>query len=158
MEKRIKTIIIAAVIALVLVAAGLTGVGLVNASRQSSLRERANMLVLASEYIDRNDFDRALDILDRLIIKDVTDDEARALRDKALGLKAAGKAEHEASVKSGSAGTEALTQTLDQFGKSLERTASTVASTATQTRSAEAIAAEAAARSAKEAEIGRAHV
>ena len=151
MEKRTRTIILIAGLTLILMAAGLIGFSLIGAAGRASTRERANMLVLAGEYIERNDYDRALDILDRLIIKDAADEEARSLRDKALGLKAAGKAELEASAKSGTAGTEALTQTLDQLGRSLERTASTVASTASQTRSAEAIAAEAAARAASEA-------
>ena len=56
----------------------------------ASGRERSNMLALAREYIDRGDYDRALDLLDRLIIKDVNDQEARALRDEALARKSGG--------------------------------------------------------------------
>ena len=52
-------------------------------------RERTNMLTLAREYIERGDYDRALDLLDKLIIRDVQDSEARALRDEALEKKAA---------------------------------------------------------------------
>ncbi|MBU0936595.1 MAG: tetratricopeptide repeat protein [Spirochaetes bacterium] len=86
-------------------------------------RERNNMLTLAREYIDRESYDRALDILDALIIKDAADSEARSLRDEALDkLKAAG----------GTREDDTLAQSLDELGRSLERTASTVAQSAAQ--------------------------
>lgn len=91
-------------------------------------RERANMLALAREYIERGDFDRALDLLDRLIIKDVNDADARALRDEALAGKAAKAAQGGQDAAAGSpVDTQALAQSLDQLGRSLERTASSVA-------------------------------
>ena len=45
---------------------------------------RDNTLRLAGEYIEKGEYQRALDLLDRLLIDDPDDEAARALRDEAL--------------------------------------------------------------------------
>ncbi|HPG86188.1 MAG TPA: hypothetical protein PLQ29_05755, partial [Spirochaetales bacterium] len=128
-KKRFVYIGIAALLALAAIAAIVLALG---AGGHSGERERTNMLSLAGEYIDRGDFDRALDILDRLIIKDSSDAEARSLQDLALARKASAKAAAEEAAKAGSGEAGALAQSLGELGKSLERTASTVAQSATR--------------------------
>jgi len=51
--------------------------------------ERANTLALARRYIDRAEYDRAMNLLDQLLIQNAQDAEALALSDEILALKAA---------------------------------------------------------------------
>ncbi len=152
-EKTKKRLFVGAA-ALLAIALSITAVFAV---RAGAGKERANMLTLAREYIDRGDFNRALDILDTLIIKNSGDKDARALRDEAFAKK-------EAAAGLAGSGNEnsALAQQLGEIGKSLERTASTVAktvgntaaqqgtNTAATTSAANIAAADAAARKAEE--------
>ncbi|TFG85468.1 MAG: tetratricopeptide repeat protein [Spirochaetales bacterium] len=128
-----KKVLIAALVAVALIVS-IGGTLLLTGG--ASGRERSNMLALAREYIDRGDYDRALDLLDRLIIRDVNDEDARALRDEALGRKSGAAASQGQASGQASADSQALAQSLDQLGKSLERTASTVASSGAGTKPA----------------------
>ncbi|MBN1242599.1 MAG: tetratricopeptide repeat protein [Spirochaetales bacterium] len=74
-------------------------------------RERANTLALARQYLEDGDYGRALDLLDRLLIKDSGDEEARALRELVV---AARKAAEEGDE-------DALARILAQLGDSLSR-------------------------------------
>jgi len=81
MTKRQRTFVIAGVaVALLILVAG--GGALLLGSRAA--HETNNALSLARDYIDRGDYDRALDILDRLLIADAGNKDARALRDSAV--------------------------------------------------------------------------
>ncbi len=149
MDTKKKTVVIIGAIALLALVLGGAALALLGGGDKA----RTNMLTLAREYIDRGDYDRALDLLDTLIIKDVNDQDARALRDEALekkAAKAAGLADTPASGLS-SADTQAITQSLDQLGKSLERSVSTAASSAAATKQSSG-GDEAAAAAAKKAE------
>ncbi|MDR2182036.1 MAG: hypothetical protein LBN92_05080, partial [Treponema sp.] len=46
--------------------------------------KRDNTLLLAREYIDKGEFQRALDLVDGILIENPGDEEARALRDEAV--------------------------------------------------------------------------
>ncbi|HOX18811.1 MAG TPA: tetratricopeptide repeat protein, partial [Spirochaetales bacterium] len=74
-------------------------------------RERANTLALARQYLEDGDYGRALDLLDRLLIKDSDDDEARKLRELVV---AARKAAEDGD-------SDALARILAQLGDSLSR-------------------------------------
>jgi tetratricopeptide (TPR) repeat protein len=65
---------------------------------------RVNTLTLAGDYIAQGEYQRALDLLDRLLIEDSGDDEARALRDRAI---AASHAAGSGAAGSAAAGTGA---------------------------------------------------
>lgn len=122
MDSRKKKIIVGAAIILAIL---LIGAGTAAILGGSGARERSNMLALARDYIDRGDFDRALDILDQLLIRDKDDAEAQALLKEALDRKAGLK-----PPEGDDAAAQALAQSLDQLGKSLERSASELASQA----------------------------
>ncbi len=138
-----KRIIFAGIAALVIIAS----LAAVFAIKAGAGKERGNMLSLAREYIDRNDFDRALDILDKLIIKNSGDREARVLQDEALAKKEAANGLAGEGDKN-----NALAQQLGEIGKSLERTASTVAKTAAASSGANPAANTAADAAARKAE------
>jgi tetratricopeptide (TPR) repeat protein len=104
--------------------------------------QRANTLLLAADYIDQGEYDRALDLLEDLLIADPQDAQARSLRDQALAAK---RAEADAS--------EAAQAARDAAASS-SQTASTADPYAAQQAEAEARAREAAAREA-EAEARR---
>ena len=55
-----------------------------SAAQAERNRIRENTLALARENIARGEFQRALDLLDRLLIEDFLDEEARILRNDAL--------------------------------------------------------------------------
>lgn len=147
-KKKVMTIIAIAIACLL--AAGIA-IGIVSVSGD---RQRGNMLALARDYIARGDFDRALDILDRLIIKDANDKDARSLQDEALAGKSRAKTQADEAAKAGSGDTGALAQSLGELGKTLERTATTVAQSAgtKQAAASDSAASEAAAAAARKAE------
>ena len=58
------------------------GEGTAVSSRESDIR--ANTLRLASEYFEQGEYQRALDLVDQLLLQNPDDDEARALRDSVL--------------------------------------------------------------------------
>ena len=78
---------------------------------------RMNTLRLAEEYLDKQEFQRALDLLDTLLIKDVNDQEARDLRDRVI--QARQKAEEEARAAEASRQDD-LKDTLSSLGSSLQ--------------------------------------
>ena len=49
--------------------------------------KRTNIMTLAQDYLDQHEFQRALDLLDGLLIEDATDQEARDLRDRIIQAK-----------------------------------------------------------------------
>ncbi len=61
---------------------------------------RTNTLALAKEYNEKGEYQRALDLLDRLLIEDASDSEARALRDEAIE---GNKKEREAALQAAQA-------------------------------------------------------
>ena len=50
--------------------------------------ERENMLILAKRYMERGEYERAMNILDNLLIKNATDEDALALMDDVITLRA----------------------------------------------------------------------
>ena len=75
--------------ALVLIVAAVL-VGLSVSGRESTEpvdENRLNTLALAREYLSDEEFQRALDLVDRLLINDTSDEEARALRDEVVAAK-----------------------------------------------------------------------
>ncbi|MDR1388399.1 MAG: tetratricopeptide repeat protein [Treponema sp.] len=52
--------------------------------RNPSDPQRDNTLLLAREYIDRGEYQRAMDLVDGILIKNPNDEDARRLRDEAL--------------------------------------------------------------------------
>ena len=49
--------------------------------------ERDNMIILAKRYMERGEYERAMNILDNLLIKDATDEEALNLMDDVISLR-----------------------------------------------------------------------
>jgi hypothetical protein len=47
-------------------------------------RTRANVLASAQYYLDKGDYGRALDLLDKLLIDNASDADAKKLRDRAV--------------------------------------------------------------------------
>ncbi|MBP7095380.1 MAG: tetratricopeptide repeat protein [Spirochaetia bacterium] len=96
------------------VAAGLVlllSIGGVSLLSGGQRRERANTLALARQYLEDGDYGRSLDLLDRLLIKDSDDDEARELRELVV---AARKAAEDGD-------SDALARILARLGDSLSR-------------------------------------
>jgi len=85
MEK--KHIIIIALLLLAIILIGGLGLLALSGSRQKARDARLNSLKLASQYLERQEFDRALEILDKLLIADPEDAEARKLLDEILDKK-----------------------------------------------------------------------
>ena len=85
MEK--KHIIIIGLVLLALILIGSLGLLALSGSRQKARDARLNSLKLASQYLERQEFDRALQILDKLLIADPEDAEARELLDEILDKK-----------------------------------------------------------------------
>ena len=75
---------------LLLIFLGLGGFFLLNKDQPETAetvvvdQTRQNTLLLAEEYLERGEFQRALDLLDSLMIKNAGDEEARLLRDRIL--------------------------------------------------------------------------
>ncbi|MEI6875360.1 MAG: hypothetical protein WCL50_09560, partial [Spirochaetota bacterium] len=112
MTKRSKILVTSGVIAaLAIVVLG----GFLLAGSLAS-KETSNALSLARDYIDRGDFDRALDILDRLLISDAGNKDARGLRDRAVEGKKSQSAAAKAEQASGEA---ALAKSLEKVGSAL---------------------------------------
>ena len=78
---RKKAIAGAAALALALIAGAAF---FIRAPARAQAKLRANSLALAGEYLAQGEYRRALDILDRLLIADAGDQDARALRDEIL--------------------------------------------------------------------------
>ncbi|HEQ71937.1 MAG TPA: tetratricopeptide repeat protein, partial [Spirochaetia bacterium] len=93
MDKRILIIIGAVVLLLILLFAGLAigGVfsGGAGTGEEAGNNSRDNKLALARDYLSRNEFDRALDLVDQVLLDNFNDEEARALKDEILEKKKA---------------------------------------------------------------------
>ena len=84
-----KTIIIISAIALLLIAIAVVVTVSLGGSekREAETDIRGNTIRLAAEYLEQGEYQRALDLLDRLLIENADDEEARALRDSAVEAK-----------------------------------------------------------------------
>ncbi len=100
--------------------------------------ERDNILVLAADYLDQNEYERALDLVESLLLQNPGDEDARAIRDRAIEQKQVAEAVERAANTGNSAQSEPL--------------ASQQAETAARAREAAARVAEAEARR-QEAEL-----
>jgi len=138
MKERARKALIFGGIAVVLTIAAALALTIASGAGQ---KERGTMLALAREYIDRGDYDRALNLLDTLIIKNPADADARALQDEALARKMSAKSLADDATRGGSNDTGALAQSLGELGKSLERTVTSVAQGATSKAAADQAAA-----------------
>lgn len=115
-----KTAIIAAGAAVLVIAAVLAFVVL----KPQGGPSRENTLLLARDYVDRGEYQRALDLLDRLLIEDAGDKDARTLRDEALARKeAADKGEKVAAGDALAKQGEAIAKGLESIGKDIGKAA-----------------------------------
>ena len=106
--------------------------------RRGPRRTRQNVLASAQYYLDKGDYDRALDLLDKLLIDNAGDSDARALRDTAMRAKSgadATKAQEAAQAEA--SGQKVIAQSLDKLGQKL-RTSATAGPTAAEVSKAEA--------------------
>ena len=90
-KKKKKGVFIAIAAAVALLLLGLGGVGIYSAVKGGGAAavERDNMLSLIQRYMDRGEYDRALDLLEDLLIKNANDMEALALLEEAMSRMAA---------------------------------------------------------------------
>ncbi len=156
MTKPAKTIIAVAAAAAVLAAVAL--VVLLGPAKAD--KTRRNVLTSAQYYLDKGDYGRALDLVDKLLIDNAFDKEARDLRDKAMQAKSgedAAKAREAAQAEA--SGQKAIAQSLDKLGQKLKTGASAAASTqgaaadaSAKSKAAQAAAAAAAADAQKKAD------
>ena len=103
MNKRARIIVIAAAALAVVAVAGL----LLMFGPARAARTRQNVLASAQYYLDKGDYDRALDLLDKLLIDNAGDSDARALRDTAMRAKSGADATKAQAGRAGrSLGTE----------------------------------------------------
>ncbi|MFI3257546.1 MAG: tetratricopeptide repeat protein [Spirochaetales bacterium] len=65
-----------------------SGTSVVVSGTGAGSQERENMLLLAQRYMDRGEYDRAMDLLDQLLIQNSNDEQALAMSDEILALKA----------------------------------------------------------------------
>jgi alkyl sulfatase BDS1-like metallo-beta-lactamase superfamily hydrolase len=146
MTKRTKTLA-ALVVGIAIIAVVATFVALLGPAKAD--RTRKNVLTSAQYYLDKGDYGRALDLVDKLLIDNAADADARGLRDKAMQAKAgeeAAKAAQAASAES--SGQKAIAQSLDKLGQKLKTVAPNGAGSSTsQPAAASAAAAKAAAES-----------
>jgi len=89
MDKR-KIIIIAVIVVVILLLAGGAWLGLRARSRSVEVREaqeRLNALSLARTYMEKDEYDRAMEILEKLLLKDPNDGEAQDLLGEVIDRK-----------------------------------------------------------------------
>ena len=154
MTKRAK-IITAAVAGLALIAA--VGALVYFLGPAKAERTRKNVVASAQYYLDKGDYARALDLLDKLLIDNASDPVARSLRDRAMQGKAtadAAKASEAASAEAAAAasGQKALAQSLDKLGQKLKTGASSGGAGSANASSTKSAAAQSAAAAKAEAE------
>src|SRR5574344_310593 len=82
-----KKVIVAAVAAAVIVILCGAGIAACRSCSNSGGGTRQNTLALVRKYIDRGDYDRALNLIDSLLIKDVDDKDANSMLDEILARK-----------------------------------------------------------------------
>ena len=83
-------VVILIIIALILVFAvnpAGTGRGETGEAPTEAERLRNNTIKLAADYLERGEYQRALDLLDRLLIENADDEDAGALRDRIIEAK-----------------------------------------------------------------------
>ncbi len=142
-----KRIIIVAAAVLVLIAGVVLFLTLGNndsgtAVMDETQKVKENTMILARDYLEKGDFQRALDLLDGLLIKDASDEEVRKLRDEVFSArKLAEQEEKQASDQK----QNDLVETLEDLGESISKNTSVNNNTIIPQKSAEQAAAEAAA-------------
>ena len=101
MDKRAIFIISAIIIVLIAVAVilGLT-LGR-RGSAEPGADVRGNTLKLAEDYLEQGEYQRALDLLNKLLIENAEDEEARALRDRIITAKRAAEEEQQEEERRG---------------------------------------------------------
>ncbi|HOV37894.1 MAG TPA: hypothetical protein PLG79_04165, partial [Spirochaetales bacterium] len=103
----------------ILVLLGVLGYFLLAPGGGAEQTARRNTLLLAEDYSNNGEYQRALDLLDRILIENAEDEEAKAL--KARILEAKRKAEEESRAKE----LEALQAQKESLEQSLEKLAKT---------------------------------
>ena len=90
--------------------------------------KRDNIITLAREYMERDEYQRALDLLDGLLIEDASDEEARELRDRIIDLKKSyDEAKRLEDLKNLEDQQDQLRESLDQLGDTLQNQPSEIA-------------------------------
>ena len=118
-----KVLIIGAAILIILLVLGsiLIFRGCGSGKEDPGMRQKNNTLTLARDYMNRGEYQRALDLLDRLIIDFGEDSSIRELREEIL---AAMRQDTEASRLADREKQDELTRTLGELGQSIQQTAS----------------------------------
>lgn len=96
LKKYSRFIIAAVAVAVIIVLLAVRGCSASGGGAQS-VRERQNTISLAKKYMDKGQFDSALELLNGLLIKDADDEEVQKLLDSAIDLKAQKDAENSGS-------------------------------------------------------------
>jgi hypothetical protein len=116
-----KTVIIAGAVVLLFLIGGTAFFILWPRGPSAAETARRNTLVLAEDYLNNNEYQRALDLLDKILIQNASDADARDLKDKVLARKkdseAGEKAEDIAALQ---AQKDALTKSLESLSKSVK--------------------------------------
>ncbi|GAB1481520.1 hypothetical protein MASR2M78_03350 [Treponema sp.] len=100
-----------------------TGIFFATSSSKPS-RARQNTLILAKDYVERGEFQRALDLLDKLLIEDASDEEARALRDMAIdAARLSANEKDAAAAEAVKSGQDSVSSAISQIGKAVESAA-----------------------------------
>ncbi|HRV29355.1 MAG TPA: hypothetical protein P5522_11300, partial [Spirochaetia bacterium] len=116
-KKKLLIISITVGVILVLLLAGiLMGI---STAKHAAQKERLNVLKLARDYGEAGDYDRALNLLDTLLIKNADDKEALELQREILEKKLESLKE---AMKKGTGNSEELSKTLAQLEKTLKAT------------------------------------
>ena len=79
--------------------------------------ERENMLILAKRYMERGEYERAMNILDNLLIKDATDEDALALMDDVITLRTTTPSGTGAQQNNNAGANSELQQTLEEMAE-----------------------------------------
>ena len=88
MDRRVLVAVGAAVLIIFLVVSLLLGFGArIFDRKEPRLTERENTLKLAELYLEKAEYDRALDLLDKLLVGNPNDREALELQDEVLAAK-----------------------------------------------------------------------
>ena len=95
----------------------------VSAAETDAVRIRNNTLILAEDYMNKGDFQRALDLLDDLLINDASDEEVKDLRDRVLAAR--DEAESQKKLED-SQKQDDLKETLEELGDTFSKNSQTV--------------------------------
>ncbi|HTH13529.1 MAG TPA: tetratricopeptide repeat protein, partial [Spirochaetia bacterium] len=153
-----KTLIAAAAVLAVLLAAG--GTAYVLLSKPAPDPKRANILKLAQDYASQGEEQRALDLLDQLLISNSDDSDAQALRAKVVQQKKSKEAgDKQAQLDALKASNDKLKQSFQDLENSLGKAgaaAQSLAANSGQASNSSAQSAQAAATAAKTAAAAQA--